>query len=296
MKTKHSVGGLLSFALLLGLTHGLMGQESPRGTSIDNLAARFEQGDHDSLEQILTRGTEAIPVLLKRTKNAPPGTRAVALDLLSRIDINDYNRLNRAEVVRAMLDAISGSETSREVVEEALRSLDWLDPRQATPELTSSLIIQLHQGHVRAIPLLGRFGDATVRGVLEPYASRPGRVGESAREALAKLGDQRRLNEIMADLNSQGPKRSDTLRKLAYIKNPSTVRQIAQLLYDNQVPPAERGPRDVVIYFPYRYEAAAALQRIVDNPPVNKERTLQLTEQDIEAWKRWWEAHQQEYP
>jgi len=296
MKMKQSAGSLLFFALLVGFAPTLMGQVSPGGTGIDNLIERFGQGDHDALESILARGNEAIPILLKQTKDVRPKTRAIALDLLSRIDINDYDRLNRAQVIRSMLDAISSSETSREVVEEALRSLNWLDPQQVTPELVNSLILQVHRGYGRAIPLLGRFGDATVRAVLEPYAERSGRVGESAREALAKLGDQRRLNEILSDLNSEGPKRSDTLRKLAYIKNRSTVRQIARLLYDNGIPALESGPRDVIMYLPYRYEAAAALQRIVDNPPTNKERTLQLTEEDIQAWKAWWEAHQREYP
>ena len=286
---------LLSLACVILLRTDLAGQELKSRSSIDDLATRFERGEHDSLSEILARRNEVIPVLLLRAKHPRANVRAAALDLLDRIDLAFNPNLTMPEVIQVMFDAINGNERNDDVVEEALRSLERLNPPAPMPQLINALILQLQRGHERAIPLLGRVGDSTVRGILEPYASKSGRIGERAREALAKLGDERFLREILAQLELEGPRRSDAFRKLAYVRNKSTVRDVAGFLYHPGGPAPVVGSIDVVIYFPYRYEAAAALKQMIDHPPVSK-RTTQLNEQDIETWKHWWEAHQAEYP
>jgi hypothetical protein len=98
------------------------------------------------------------------------------------------------------------------------------------------------------------------------------------------------------ELDVEGPVRSKAFEKLAYIDSASTVRDIAQFLYDSSSPTSEIGPRDRVVYLPYSYMAAWALEQIVDTPPVTRKDVALFSEQDIEIWRAWWESHQHEYP
>jgi hypothetical protein len=285
----------LLLIIFIGPKIALSAQATNRQFSIDDLASSYEAGDGGALDAILNRGNEAIPILLRRSRDVQANVREAALDLLSRIDLQDDALINRDDVIRALTDAISGSEPDDKVVAEALRSLNWIDPKKGTPELSAGLFRQLQRGHERAITILGRLGDPRVRDALEPYATVEGRIGDLARQAMAGLGDKVYLDEILADLNTRGLRRSQAIGKLAYVGDKSTVRSLALLLYDPGSPEPEFGSKDVVFYAPYRYEAAGALARIIDNPPVNK-RTLHLIEQDIVTWRAWWEAHQNEYP
>jgi HEAT repeat protein len=287
--------GLGLSLLLLGFWSQVkvMGQEVKR-ENIKSLLSRFERGNDDGFEELLEREDEALPALLAQTRNreASASVRVKALDLLTRIDLSDDGVLNRDELLQAMVQAIDGSESNVEVVNETLWSLDWMDPRKVTPQMTQALIFQLKQGHERAIRVLGRLEDPALIPVLEPYASEKGRVGDLARQALAKLGDEHYLAGILAELDTEGPRRSEAFEKLAYIGDESTIRVIAQFLYH----PGTPASRSLDVgYVPYRHTAAWTLGQIIENPPVKKD-LGHLSEQDIELWQAWWEAHQHEYP
>jgi hypothetical protein len=77
-----------------------------------------------------------------------------------------------------------------------------------------------------------------------------------------------------------------------YIKNKSSVSDIAPFLYESGAP---KSLADDVHTVPYRYFAGWALGEIIDNPPVKKPLGA-FSEQDTEIWQTWWEAHQHEYP
>ncbi len=289
---------VISWLVALLLAGGLEGRAIAQGVSrqsVEQLLASFEQGDYSRLDDLLERKEEAVTTLRVRARHRQANVRVTALDLLGRIDLKDDGILNRDDVIDTMINTIDGSETNVDVLDEALRQLDRIDPKKASPRIVRALLLQLERGRARAIRVLGRLGDPTVRSVLERYVSQKRGVGELAQQALAKLGDERYLNEIIAELNVEGPVRSKAIEKLAYIASKSTVREIAKFLYDPRMPPSEIGPRDRVGYLPYQHTAAWALGQIVENPPVQKDLGL-LTEQDIEAWKAWWEAHQGEYP
>jgi len=286
-----------SASLVPVLVLGFLSQASwqERG-SIETLIQRLERGDYNRLDELLEREEEALPVLLKRARHPRGEVRVTALDLLARIDLKDDGVLNRDEVIRVMVEAIDGSEKDPSVVDEALNSLQKIDPRKVTPALVDALLTQLKNGRARAARVLGQVGDPSLIPRLTPFLASPDKaVIEVTRQALAKLGDQRFLAEILAELDVEGPVQAKAFEKLAYIGNPSTVRKIAQFLYAPGAPPSVIGPRDRVGYLPYSHMAAWALGQIVDNPPVKKDLGL-LTEQDIETWKAWWDAHQHEYP
>lgn len=295
MSWKRTAFWLASLVLVGGLWSQAEGQTTKRG-SIETLVQQLERGDYDRLDELLQREGEALPVLLERAGHRSAEVRVRALDLLARIDLKDDGLLNREGVIRALVEAIDGSEKNPDVVNEALSSLEKIDPRKATPALTGALLTQLKNGSARAALILGRLEDPALIPLLEPYlASRSKAVAGSTKLAMAKLGDRRYFLEVLSELNVEGPKRSEAMRKLVYIGNKAAVREIARFLYDPGVPPSQVGPRDRVVHLPYRYMAAWALGQLVDNPPMKKDVGL-LSEKDIEIWKTWWDAHRHENP
>jgi HEAT repeat protein len=83
------------------------------------------------------------------------------------------------------------------------RHLQRMDPQKATPMLTKALLAQLEQGQAKAAWVLGRLGDRALRPDLERYAGSPEKaVAELSKQALAKLGHERSLAEIVAELHA----------------------------------------------------------------------------------------------
>jgi hypothetical protein len=135
----------------------------------------------------------------------------------------------------------------------------------------------------------------------------------AAQKALAKLGVKKYLDEIlleatdptntpaaMATMSRPGvpgfpPKhvglevQMRAFKKLAYVKDRSSVRVIASFLYAKENPEdyVERGGFDMVVYEPPSRMAMKTLAQIVDNPPASR---------DVKAWQQWWEQNKDKYP
>ncbi|MBI3324723.1 MAG: hypothetical protein HYZ92_05535 [Candidatus Omnitrophica bacterium] len=195
--------------------------------------------------------------------------------------------------IKRLIRALERSDSSEDVIDEALRALQQVDPKQASPRMIEALFKQLERGHARAARILGRLGDSSLILRLEPFLNSADRaVAALTRDALAKLGDQRSLGEVVKELDDEIPWNSRIFERLVYIGSRATVRNIAVFLYHPGGPINLSADVGVI---PYRYQAAEALSKIVDDPPVVKE-SWQLSEQDMETWKAWWETHEHEYP
>jgi hypothetical protein len=307
-------------ALVVGCLFALPPRAESRTSSRPTLAdllTRYQQGDGDAINEVVTLGEAAIPRLLEHANNASDGLRAAALDALGRIDLGDDGLLNNDAVVRASFEALAEQapnpaenrpglqeecqrymavhdEAMRNFVGRGLRS--GLDPRKATPEIIDALFAELEQGDWRAAFVLGRVGGSSAIPRLEPYSAAEGHVGDLARQAMAKLGHAPSLAAIVKELELEGPQRNATLGKLAYIGDRRAVRAIAAYLSHPGAPPPIVGPQDRVVYSPYRHMAAWALSYIVEHPPVKRGSTPWLSEEDLAVWVAWWDAHQHEYP
>jgi HEAT repeat protein len=262
--------------------------------SAEEHLSRFETTG-EGLEELLMMGKEITPLLLNQLGDKKPEIRRTALDLLGRIDLQDDGILNREETIRAIVTAIDGSEPDDIVIDTALRYLQQIDQRKAPHSMIQALFIQLQKGNAKAAWVLGRLGDPSVIPDLEPYvASSDKAVAELSRQALAKLGVQHYLDEILVEFDAEDVRvRSEAFRKLTYIGDKATVREIALFLWNLDAPvPASPHVR----FIPYRFLAAWALGQIVNNPPVKKDLAALYIEQDIKTWQTWWESHQHEYP
>jgi HEAT repeat protein len=293
MKKHLFILGLCPVFLVMVLSSSGQSQGSDQGRAQALLTGLEKRGE--GLDELLAIGNTITPLLLSRLGDKQPEVRRTALDLLGRLDLQDDGVLNRGETIDVMVKAINGSEPNDIVRDIALRYLEQIDSRKAPPSMIQALLIQLQNGHARAVRVLGRVGDPSLRPALEPYAVSPDEaVATLTRQALAKLGDQHYLAEILAELDAEDREvRSDVFRKLAYIGDKTTIRQIAQFLWNLDGPAlASSGLSDIVD----RFFAAWALSQIVDNPPAKKDLATLYTEQDIKTWQAWWEAHQHEYP
>lgn len=293
MNKRFFIIGLLPLFLVAVPIGDGEGQVLDRGKA-EALLTRLERSG-EGMEELLAMGDEITPLLLGRLEDQRPTARRTALDLFGRIDLHDDGVVNRDEVIDAMVRAIDRSEPSEVVIDTALRYLQRLDPGKATPSMMEALLTQLQHGQARAARVLGRVGDPSLRPVLEPYVTSPDKaVAELTRQALAKIGDQHYLAEILAELDAEdGRVRAEAFQKLAYIGNRATVQKIVRFLWDLG-PPASADPH--VRFVSHRSLAAWALSQIVDNPPVKKDLAALYTEEDVQAWRAWWEAHQNEYP
>jgi HEAT repeat protein len=314
MNTHRVIIGLGSLLLVIGLLGAGNGQPLDKLTP-EALLAHFLE-TREGHKELLARGTTLLPLLYsrlddaqhRRLDDAQPGVRRTAvdllgelevrravLDLLGELDIKHDGVLNQEETVRTMVKILEGSESDAAVVDIALRYLQHLAPRTATPMLIEALLTQLDRGHAKAARVLGRIGNPALQPVLEWYVRSPHpAVAELTKQALAKLGDQYYLAEILAELEVEDRHvRSEAFRKLAYVQDQVTVRQIAPFLRDPGPLPLADGH---VRYTPYRFLAAWALGQIVDAPPVKKDLAGLYTEADVKTWQTWWESHQHTYP
>jgi hypothetical protein len=138
-----------------------------------------------------------------------------------------------------------------------------------------------------------------------------------ARAALAKLGVRKYLDEIL--LEATGPTnhlvhgenakypvstpskhdrllvQMDAFKKLAYIKNRSTVKILAAFLYVVENPDDYH---ESEVFFPLPSEKAMEiLPTIVDNPPIiNLPAISETHDARVKAWQQWWEKNKDKYP
>jgi hypothetical protein len=138
----------------------------------------------------------------------------------------------------------------------------------------------------------------------QPMYDEPSAV--NARMALAKLGVQEYLDEIVSELTTTNsyaykaelhysPSNSDharlmtqyhALKELLYVNNPSTIKYIASLLYDPYNP--NKGNTSDVIWPVPAGEAAETLHQMLGTGPSDTT--------DIAAWKNWWQQNKDKYP
>ena len=157
------------------------------------------------------------------------------------------------------------------------------------------------QGRKDLIPAIEKFAD-----IGQPWEA--SRIW--TRAALAKLGMKKYLDETVAELTTTNSALFETymnngvcafpsaemrvacakqrtwetaFKKLAYIRNPSTVKVVAQFLYSTE---HYQFSSDVPPWWPSG-AAVRALQQMVDNPPAGVEEKV---------WQQWWEQNKDKYP
>ena len=140
----------------------------------------------------------------------------------------------------------------------------------------------------------------------------------TARKALAKLGGKKYLDGIVAELTNNaldapGPNgappttvvkherrwaQMEAFKKLAYIKDRSTVKVLASYLYAKENPDdyVDHGGKDIVVFETPSEAAMRILPQIVDNPPaVNLQGTNDTHEARVKIWQQWWEENKAKY-
>jgi hypothetical protein len=174
------------------------------------------------------------------------------------------------------------------------------------------LLEQIHHGEYSAILEAGRTGDTNLIPHLQAQITgEPTDPStEAAKMALAKLGVKKYLDETVAELNTTNsalfvfcknhsicPFPSEEMRvqcakqrtwetafkKLTYIRNPSTVKVVAQFLYSTE---SFYNAPDVPPWSASGF-AIFTLRQMVDNPPQGD---------DVKVWQQWWEKNKDKYP
>lgn len=113
-------------------------------------------------------------------------------------------------------------------------------------------------------------------------------------------------NEIIAALHGDDPDAQDAaIRSLERIGNDAAVAMLAECLEhdewrqakgfdpDWRGPSGER-PQGRMVYEPLGHLAVKALARLVPNPP-RPAPADPVTEEDVAAWKAWWERNKEDY-
>jgi hypothetical protein len=182
-----------------------------------------------------------------------------------------------------------------------------------------AIIARILRADDDAILEAGKSGDGTFIPALEKLAGdRPtDRRVIHAQMALAKLGVKKHLDETITELTTTNSAlfkahisgycraygsedwrvacakeetQKTAFEKLAYIRNASTVKVVAQFLYSTE---HYQFSNDVPAYWASSY-AIPTLRQMVDNPP---QTPVEYTrEQDIHAWQQWWEQNKDKYP
>lgn len=185
--------------------------------------------------------------------------------------------------------------------------------QQDIPDMKSknTLIEQIEHGNHNAILELGNTGDKTIIPYLQKLLQHPnknfGSIASNTQMALAKLGDEKQLDEILSELNSDTPKvQDDAIKKLSYVRNNKSIKALVQLLDDPQFTKyrslkgsgtngkQDEKPRlDRALYEPLSYMAMKALANIVPNPPIDPK--TQPTKDHIQKWQHWWENNKGKY-
>ncbi len=290
----------VTIIIFLGFVLRVEAQSLPQ-EELERLFFKIEQGDYDQVDMFLGRADEASSLLREHAEANSPRVRETALELLGKMDLRDDNILNQDEIISAMIKAIDGLETDESVINTALWYLQRVDTTKTTPLMIQASVNQLENGYARAAHLLGRLGDRSLIPTLEHYAaSQDKAVAEASKEALAKLGEQRYLAEILAELDSGNVHiRDKAFEKLSYIGNKATVRRISQFLWYKDTSASEKYDSEDsdIGYVPPSFLAAETLGKIVDNPPMKRDADgIPYPAEDIGTWQDWWEAHQYEYP
>ena len=182
-----------------------------------------------------------------------------------------------------------------------------------TGEKPESLEARINLGEVHAFMEAADSGRKDLIPAIERHA------GDEpwARAALAKLGVKKYLDEILLEATGSTnhlvhgenekypvstPSKHDRLlvqmdafKKLAYIKNRSTVKTLAAFLYVVENP--DDYHESEVFFTPPSEEAMEILPTIVDNPPIiNLPAISETHDARVKLWQQWWEKNKDKYP
>lgn len=161
----------------------------------------------------------------------------------------------------------------------------------------AEMIDQVKEGNTPAILQMGKRGDKSAVPFLRTLVQQPNKnfdsVAANAQMALAKLGEEEQLNEILreAEGDDLAVQYIAISRKLPYVGGPKVVGVLVRLLDDTDYHSVfgKAGPNgelpNRVVYEPPSFLAMKALAQIVPNPPVNPQ--VQPTEAHIQIWREW---------
>ncbi len=257
---------------------------------IENIIEELKKGKSENRDVLINMGEDIIPVLIQKSQTDDVGTRRVSLELLGRIDKKDDEILNKKEIVKTMVQALKDKD--HKVVNKALDFLIDIEDKMIDKEITAALIEQLDKGNGKAARILGKSRNASLIPALEKYLGKNVGMTINVRQALAKLGEKKYFDEIIAELESENYNtRVNAIRELGYIGSKEAIRKIAEFLYNTENP---KSGSPGVEYTPYRFIAATYLQKIVRDPPIRKKDFL-YTEQNVQIWREWWEKNKHQY-
>jgi hypothetical protein len=265
--------------------------EEIKAGKIESIIEELKRGKSENRDVLINMGEDIIPVLIQKSQSDDVGTRRVSLELLGRIDKKDDEILNKKEIVKTMVQALK--DRDHKVVNKALDFLMDIENKMIDKGITAALIEQLDKGNGKAARILGKSGNTSLIPVLEKYLGKNVGMTINVRQSLAKLGEKKYLNEIMAELESESYNTCvNAIRELGYIGNKEAIRKIAEFLFNTENP---KSGSPGVEYTPYRFIAAETMQKIISNPPVRKKVAGLYSEEDIQLWRNWWQKNKHQY-
>lgn len=122
----------------------------------------------------------------------------------------------------------------------------------------------------------------------------------NAQMALARMGEKREMDEILAEAKDDDPEvKLNSVKKLGYVRNKAAVQALALQLDDTKLKRKSFKDKDGksrvghVIFGAPAFEAIKELSDIApDGPKIDKDNP---TEDDVKRWKEWWKTNKQKY-
>lgn len=289
-----------AFAFCALMSLGLPGQGLSKAvegegvkTKVQEVVGDLKAGVWTRQGEIVSLGSSAIPALAPYVSNGQQEIRRFAIDCIGRIASRDgRSQISEHDGVDLLSQALTDPDGL--VVKQAATHLKYLDPRMVNDELLNRLFVATKEKRVYQAALrLGEFGTSATAEKLLALGGSSDSVGVAVRMALARLGNHEITRDIVGELASvDKQRRDDAIKKLAYVRDRSTVSSVAAFLYFN-----EPGPTPGSDYYPLLtvQVAAEALGEMVANPPMKK-RAQEIHAVDIEEWRAWWKANKSKYP
>jgi hypothetical protein len=185
----------------------------------------------------------------------------------------------------------------------AIASLIGTAQDTAAPSMTQ-LLDAAERGDQEAILQLGTRGEADraatvalLNRIRSSWANKNyGSPSACAQMALAKLGDNDAMSEILAELAGDEPGVQDNaIKKLTYVASPAAIEVLIGLLDDDKPRKMKEWsgssgekPQGKILYYPINVMAMEALAEIIPNPVVIPGQRTPPTKEHIQQWREWW--------
>lgn len=185
------------------------------------------------------------------------------------------------------------------------------DKSQTRMESSLEALVQAaDSGNNDAVLELGKRGEREITPILQKIREKNknkafGSVSSCAQMALAKLGDSKATDEILAELKSDEPMSQDNaIKKLTYVANNKAIEILISLLennsprkmkgYDsNMRGPKGEMPQGKILYEPINVIAMKALATIIPNPIISANKLP--SQGNIQKWREWWQVNSNKY-